>query len=177
MEWRDLRNVSLDFLLCAWVTEDAAFFKHGGFDWKQIQAARDEARRTGKPARGASTITQQCARSLFLWHGRSWIRKGLEAYYTIWMEVLLSKERILELYINVIELGGGVYGIEAASQHYYGVPSMELTREQSAMLVAIMPNPKEWNPLEPTEHVQRRHAVILKRTENAIFPVNLAEKK
>ncbi|MBA4146772.1 MAG: monofunctional biosynthetic peptidoglycan transglycosylase [Verrucomicrobia bacterium] len=172
-----LSEVSSDFLTCVWVSEDRRFFTHSGFDWEEIRNAREEAKRTGKPPRGASTITQQCARSLYLWQGRSWIRKGLEAYYSIWMELLLSKVRILELYVNVIELGDGIYGIEAASQHYYGVSSAELTREQAAMLVAIMPNPKQWDPLNPNERVQRRQAMILQRTEHAKFPLSLEEKR
>ena len=135
--------------------------------------ARAEAKASGKPARGASTITQQCARSLFLWQGRSWFRKSLEAYYTVWMELLLSKGRILELYVNVIELGDGIYGIEAAAQKYYGVSADKLTREQAAMLVAIMPNPKQWNPLQPSERVLKRKELVLQRLEYARLPVNV----
>ncbi len=101
-----------------------------------MDLALKEAERKGKPVRGASTITNQCARSIFLWQGRSWIRKGLELDDTIWMEALLPKRRILELYANVIEMGRGIYGVEAASRHYFGVSARGLTRDQSAMLAA-----------------------------------------
>ena len=171
--WSSLTNVPDNFLTSVWITEDCHFFEHWGFDWQQIQMARAEAKASGKPARGASTITQQCARSLFLWQGRSWFRKSLEAYYTVWMELLLSKGRILELYVNVIELGDGIYGIEAAAQKYYGVSADKLTREQAAMLVAIMPNPKKWNPLEPNERVLKRKEIILQRSEFSRPPVNI----
>jgi monofunctional biosynthetic peptidoglycan transglycosylase len=119
---------------------------------------------------GASTITQQSARSLFLWQGRSWIRKGLEAYYTIWMELLLSKRRILELYVNVIEFGDGIYGIEAAAQHYYGKSARDLTREEAAMLAAILPAPRRWNPLAPNRIAKSRWEMILREMDSARLP-------
>ena len=115
-----------------------------------------KAERAGKPVRGASTITNQCARSIFLWQGWSWIRKGLESYYTLWMEALLPKHRILELYANVIEMGRGIYGVEAAAHHFFGVSARGLTREQSAMLAAVLPNPKGWNPAQPGVALRRR---------------------
>ena len=112
-QWIDLDQIPEMFLKHLWISEDQRFFQHDGFDWKEIDLAMDKAERTGKPVRGASTITNQCARSIFLWQGRSWIRKGLESYYTIWMEMLLPKRRILELYANVIEMGRGIYGVES----------------------------------------------------------------
>ena len=124
--WIDLPQIPEMFLKHLWISEDQRFFQHDGFDWKEMDLAVKEAERKGKPVRGASTITNQCARSIFLWQGRSWIRKGLESYYTIWMEVLLPKRRIMELYANVIEMGRGIYGIEAASQHYFGVDARGL---------------------------------------------------
>jgi monofunctional biosynthetic peptidoglycan transglycosylase len=119
--WIDLPQIPEMFLKHLWISEDQRFFQHDGFDWKEMDLAMEKAEKTGKPVRGASTITNQCARSVFLWQGRSWIRKGLESYYTIWMELLLPKRRIFELYANVIEMGRGIYGVEAASQHYFGV--------------------------------------------------------
>src|SRR5471030_434818 len=113
--WIDLPKIPEMFLEHLWISEDQRFFQHEGFDWKEMDLAVKEAERKGKPVRGASTITNQCARSIFLWQGRSWIRKGLESYYTIWMEALLPKRRIMELYANVIEMGRGIYGVEAAS--------------------------------------------------------------
>ena len=118
-------------------------------------------------------MTQQCARSLFLWQSRSWLRKGIEAYYTVLLELLLPKKRIFELYINVIELGDGIYGLEAASHHYYGIAAISMTKEESAMLVAIMPNPKQWDPNKPGERVLRRQKVILERGGNVALPERL----
>ncbi len=165
-QWMEMQLVSRNFSTVVWLCEDRRFFDHAGFDWDEIKSAWQDSKESGKPVRGASTITQQCARSLFLWQGRSWIRKGLEAYYTFWMELILSKRRILELYVNVIEFGDGIYGIEAAAQHYYKVPASQLTREQAAMLVAIMPSPKKWDPLNPNERVLQRQKRIL---ENAAY--------
>ncbi len=171
--WIDLPQIPNIFLKHLWISEDQRFFQHEGFDWKELDAAMKEAERKGKPVRGASTITNQCARSIFLWQGRSWIRKGLESYYTLWMEALLPKRRILELYANVIEMGRGIYGVEAASQHYFGVSARGLTREQSAILAAVLPNPKGWNPSKPGATLQRRQRRILMREQDADFPDNL----
>jgi monofunctional biosynthetic peptidoglycan transglycosylase len=171
--WIDLPQIPKMFLEHLWISEDERFFQHNGFDWKEMDLALKKAERKGKPVRGASTITNQCARSIFLWQGRSWIRKGLESYYTIWMEALLSKRRILELYANVIEMGPGIYGVEAASQHYFGVSARGLTREQSAILAAILPNPKHWDPTKPGGTLRWRQRRILQRERNANFPERL----
>ncbi|MFL6520485.1 MAG: monofunctional biosynthetic peptidoglycan transglycosylase [Chthoniobacterales bacterium] len=168
--WIPLGQMPEMFLKHLWISEDQRFFEHEGFDWKEMDLAMEKAEKTGKPIRGASTITNQCARSIFLWQGRSWIRKGLESYYTIWMELLLPKRRILELYANVIEMGRGVYGVEAASQHYFGVSARGLTREQSAMLAAVLPNPKGWDPANPGPMLRWRQQRILRREQNAHFP-------
>ncbi len=171
--WIDLEQMPEMFLKHLWISEDQRFFQHDGFDWKEIDQAMEKAERTGKPVRGASTITNQCARSIFLWQGRSWIRKGLESYYTIWMEALLPKRRILELYANVIEMGRGIYGVEAAAQHYFGVNARGLTRTQSALLAAVLPNPKRWNPAHPGPALRRREQRILTREREARFPEGL----
>jgi monofunctional biosynthetic peptidoglycan transglycosylase len=171
--WIDLPQIPEMFLKHLWISEDQRFFQHEGFDWKEMDLAVKEAERKGKPVRGASTITNQCARSIFLWQGRSWIRKGLESYYTVWMEALLPKRRILELYANVIEMGRGIYGVEAASQHYFGVSARGLTREQSAMLAAVLPNPKGWDPTKPGPMLRWRQQRILRREQNAHFPEKL----
>ncbi len=168
--WVDLPQVPTMFLKHLWVSEDQRFFQHAGFDWKELEAARKKSDRTGKPVRGVSTITMQCARSLFLWQGRSWIRKGLESYYTVWMELLLPKRRILELYANVIEMGPGIYGVEAGAQHYFGVNARGLTRDQSALLAAVLPNPKGWNPAKPGPALRQRQQRILFREQSAPFP-------
>jgi monofunctional biosynthetic peptidoglycan transglycosylase len=171
--WIDLPQMPEMFLEHLWISEDQRFFQHEGFDWTEMDLAVKEAERKGKPVRGASTITNQCARSIFLWQGRSWIRKGLESYYTIWMELLLPKRRILELYANVIEMGRGIYGVEAASQHYFGVRARGLTREQSAMLAAVLPNPKGWDPAKPGPMLRWRQQRILRRERDAKFPEKL----
>jgi monofunctional biosynthetic peptidoglycan transglycosylase len=171
--WIDLPQIPEMFLEHLWISEDQRFFQHAGFDWKEMDIALKKAKRKGKPVRGASTITNQCARSIFLWQGRSWIRKGLESYYTIWMEALLPKRRIMELYANVIEIGRGIYGVEAASQHYFGVSASGLTREQSAMLAAVLPNPKGWDPTKPSRMLRWRQRSILQRERNANFPERL----
>jgi monofunctional biosynthetic peptidoglycan transglycosylase len=175
--WIPLAQIPEMFLKHLWISEDQRFFQHGGFDFKEMDLAMEKAERTGKPVRGASTITNQCARSIFLWQGRSWIRKGLESYYTIWMELLLPKRRILELYANVIEMGPGIYGVEAASQHYFGVSARGLTREQSAMLAAVLPNPKGWDPTKPSMMLRWRQQLILRREPKARFPAKLLREQ
>ena len=171
--WVGLPQMPQMFLKHLWISEDQRFFQHDGFDWKEIDAALERAERTGRPVRGASTITMQCARSIFLWQGRSWIRKGLESYYTLCMEALLPKRRILELYANAIETGRGIYGVEAASRHYFGVGARGLTREQSALIAAVLPNPKGWNPAKPGPTLRRRQQRILWRERNSDFPEEL----
>ncbi len=166
-EWRAWNQLPETFLRCVWISEDGRFFRHHGFDWIEMQAALARAQKTGGDPRGSSTITMQCARSTFLWTGRSYVRKGLEAYYTILMEWMLSKQRIFELYANVIEMGDGVYGIEAASRAHFGVPSANLTTAQSALLAAMLPNPRRWNPREPSRRLRWRQLHILRELERA----------
>jgi monofunctional glycosyltransferase len=171
--WIPLAQIPEMSLKHLWISEDQRFFKHWGFDWEEMDRAMEKAEKTGKSVRGASTITNQCARSIFLWQGRSWIRKGLESYYTIWMELLLPKRRILELYANAIEMGRGIYGVEAASQHYFGVSARGLTREQSAMLAAVLPNPKGWDPKNPSMTLRWRQQLILRREAKVRFPAKM----
>src|SRR5437667_9105132 len=171
--WIALPQIPEMFLEHLWISEDQRFFQHEGFDWKEMDLAVKEAERKQKPVRGASTITNQCARSIFLWQGRSWIRKGLESYYTVWMEALLPKRRILELYANVIEMGRGIYGVEAASQHYFSVSARGLTRDQSARLAAVLPNPKGWDPTKAGRTLRWRQRRILQRERSANFPEKL----
>ncbi len=126
--------------------EDSRFFQHRGFDLEEMRAARREAERRGTAARGASTITQQLIKNLYFTTHRSWIRKGLELSLTPFAEVILGKDRILELYLNVAEWGPGVYGIEAAAQHHYEAPASRLTRDQAARLAAVLPAPRTRDP-------------------------------
>lgn len=168
--WMDLARIDRDFVHLALVAEDQRFFEHRGFDWKEIKTARERAARTQRPVRGASTITMQCARSLFLWPGRSWIRKGAEAYYTFWLETLVPKQRILELYANVAELGPGVYGVGAAARRYYDADAGNLTRAQAAMLVSLLPAPTVWDPKAPSPRLKRRYSRLLKTPETFQIP-------
>lgn len=126
-------------------SEDDRFYLHFGFDLVEIDKALEKKRRGGR-LRGASTLTQQVAKNIFLWEGRSFIRKGLEAYLTLWLELLLTKDRILDLYVNLAEWGDGIFGAEAASQKYFGKPASKLTREEAARLAAILPSPIRWSP-------------------------------
>ena len=161
--WIPLEKVPDDFLDGVWQMEDSRFFSHDGFDWIEMEEAIQRAERKHRPVQGVSTISNQCARSLFLWQGRSWIRKGLEAYYTFLMEHLLTKQRILALYVNVIELGDGIYGIEEAAERYYQIPAKELTRSESAMLAAMLPFPRGWDPRNPSPRLRARYNLVLRR--------------
>lgn len=126
-------------------SEDDRFYLHFGFDLVEIDKALEKRRRGGR-LRGASTLTQQVAKNIFLWEGRSYIRKGLEAYLTLWLEVLLTKDRILDLYLNLAEWGDGVFGAEAASRKHFGKSAAKLTKEEAARLAAILPSPLRWSP-------------------------------
>lgn len=168
--WIPLDKVPDDFLDGVWQMEDSRFFNHDGFDWIEMEEAIQRAERRHRPVQGVSTISNQCARSLFLWQGRSWVRKVLEAYYTFLMEHLLNKQRILELYVNVIELGDGVYGIEEAAQHYYHVTAKQLTRSECAILAAMLPFPRGWDPHNPTPRLRARYILVLRRM-NAGGPI------
>ena len=161
--WIQLDKVPDDFLDGVWQMEDSRFFSHDGFDWIEMEEAIQRAERKHRPVQGVSTISNQCARSLFLGQGRSWIRKGLEAYYTFLMERLLTKQRILALYVNVIELGDGIYGIEEAAERYYQIPAKQLTRSESAMLAAMLPFPRGWDPHNPSPRLRARYNLVLRR--------------
>jgi monofunctional glycosyltransferase len=124
-------------------SEDDRFYLHHGFDFTEIEKALAD-RRAGRRSRGASTLSQQVVKNIFLWEGRSWVRKGLEAYITLWLEVVVPKDRILDLYVNLAEWGDGVFGIEAAAQHHFRKAARSLTRSESARLAAILPAPRRW---------------------------------
>ena len=147
--------MSPDLPASAIAAEDAKFCFHHGFDLEAINKAR-KANERGKPLRGGSTISQQTAKNVFLWPGRSWIRKGLEAWFTVLIEHLWSKHRIMETYLNVAEWGPGIYGAAAASQHYFAVDVADLSRTQAARLVSILPSPLKWSPTKPSRRVARK---------------------
>lgn len=144
-------------------SEDQLFAAHYGFDWKRIQEAmRYNDKRPGK-LRGGSTISQQTAKNVFLWQGRSWVRKGLEVYFTFMIELIWGKQRILEVYLNVIEMGRGVFGIEAAAQYYFGKSARQLTRQEAALIAASLPNPKKYKVRPASRYMQSRAAFIVRQ--------------
>jgi monofunctional glycosyltransferase len=158
-QWRDYSQISKQLALAVVASEDQQFPEHDGFDFRQIQKALDDAER-GRRARGASTITQQVAKNLFLWNGRSWVRKGCEAWFTLLIEWLWPKQRILEVYLNVAEFGRGIYGAEAAAQAFFRKPAAQLGRPQAARLAAVLPNPIRLSAANPSRYVLRRQTQI-----------------
>ncbi len=159
-DWVPWEEISPQVALAVVAAEDQKFPVHGGFDLEAIDKALDDAER-GRRMRGASTISQQVAKNLFLWPGRSWFRKGLEAWFTVLIEVLWPKQRILEVYLNSAEFGRGVWGIEAASQRFFGRPAKRLNPHQAALLAAVLPSPKRFRVDRPSAYVLRRQAWIL----------------
>lgn len=143
--------------------EDAKFCEHRGFDFEALQKAY-ENNESGRKIRGGSTISQQTAKNVFLWPGRSYVRKGLEAWFTVLIETFWGKKRIMEVYMNSIEYGSGIYGAEAAAQRYFGVSAAKLTQAQSARLAAILPSPLKWKVIKPGKYVAKRTKKIGKAT-------------
>ncbi len=161
-QWISLDKISPDLQLAVVASEDNWFLEHHGFDFEAIDKAKDyNERKKGKRIHGASTISQQTAKNVFLWSGRSWIRKGLEVYFTVLIEFVWPKKRIMEVYLNVIETGDGIYGAEMASETYFRKPAFRLTRPEAALLAAILPNPRKWNPVRPTSYLFSRQHWIL----------------
>ncbi|HLZ65004.1 MAG TPA: monofunctional biosynthetic peptidoglycan transglycosylase [Aliidongia sp.] len=156
---RDIPPVIVDAVL---TSEDQRFCQHHGFDFREIDKAL-AAEEDGKRLRGASTISQQAARDLYLLPVRSFIRKGAEAYFTVLMEALWPKARIAQAYLNTIEWGPGIYGVEAASEHAFHHPAKRLTRQEAALLAAILPNPRRWSAAAPTAYIRERAQTILER--------------
>ena len=161
-EWFSYDDISKQMALAVIAAEDQNFPTHFGFDIKQIQKAIKQHER-GRRLRGASTITQQVAKNLYLWEGRSFIRKGLEAYFTVLIELLWSKERILEVYLNIVEMGDMIFGVGAASQIYFKKAPDKLTRGQSALLAAVIPNPIRFSVKRPSAYILRRQSWILEQ--------------
>lgn len=155
-EWKDLDEISPYLVQAAVASEDNFFIAHHGFDRVAIDMARQRNAELGYHKFGASTISQQTAKNVFLWQNRSWIRKGLEVYFTALIEVFWSKERIMEVYLNVIEMGHGIYGAEAASQEYFHKSANKLTKHQAALIVATFPNPRKFNAGKPSGYVNKR---------------------
>ena len=163
--WTPIDNISPHLVQAVVASEDNLFMEHNGFDFKQIEIARREAE-AGKRLRGASTITQQAAKNLFLWQGRSWVRKGLEAYFTVLMEGLWSKKRIMEAYLNCIEMGNGIYGAAEVARINFKTTPDKLTKEQCALIAATLPNPRVYSSKKPSKYMLRRQKAILKNMQN-----------
>lgn len=161
-KWVPFDEMSTNIKKAAVAAEDQLFLEHHGFDFHAIEKAIKNNQHNSKRLVGGSTISQQTAKNVFLWPGRSYIRKAFEAYFTMLIETLWSKERIMEVYLNVIEMGDGIYGIEAASEDYFHHHASELTKRQAALIAGVFPNPRKWSPAKPTKYIRHRSYLIMK---------------
>ena len=159
--WTPLEEISPDMIVAVVAAEDAHFIEHNGFDWEQIEKAYADSEK-GKRLRGASTISQQTAKNVFLWPGRSWLRKGLETYFTALIELLWSKERIMEVYLNCIETGEGLYGVAAVAETNFKKTPDNLTKKECALIAATLPNPRNFSSKKPSKYIIKRQNAILK---------------
>lgn len=175
-KWVSYNDISSNLKLAVVASEDQLFFEHNGFDKEQIKKALMENKK-GKRLRGASTISQQTAKNVFLWPRSSWFRKGLEAYYTVLIELFWSKDRILHVYLNSIETGYGLYGAEAVAQNNFGNPASELTKNQSALIAATLPNPLRFSSKKPSSYMYKRQSFILQQMRNITLPEKKLEKE
>ena len=164
-EWVSLDNISTPMQRAVIASEDQEFEDHFGFDIDAIEKAM-KYNETHKKKKGASTISQQVAKNVFLWQGRTWFRKGAEVYCTFLIELLWSKERILEVYLNVAEMGDGVFGCEAAAKHFWGKPASKLTEQEAALIAACLPSPVRYRADKPSDYVRKRQRAILYQMEN-----------
>jgi monofunctional biosynthetic peptidoglycan transglycosylase len=160
-DWEPIENISINLQKAVIASEDGNFLKHSGFDFSAMQKAFKNNNR-GKKLKGGSTISQQTAKNVFLWQGRSYVRKGLEAYFTVLIELIWGKERIMEVYLNSIEMGDGVYGAEAASQYWYKTDAKSLTKSQAAGIAAILPNPRKFKASNSSSYIEKRKGKIVK---------------
>ena len=156
-------NISSNAKLAVIASEDQLFPDHEGFDWKSIKKAMEYNKRKPNRIRGASTISQQVAKNVFLWQGRSWLRKGLEVYFTFMIEVFWGKERILDVYLNTIEMGDGIFGIEAAAETYFNKHAKNLSRQEAAMIAACLPNPKRYKVKPLSGYVAARSQWVMQQ--------------
>ena len=158
-----IKKIDKDMRLSVIAAEDQLFPDHSGFDWKSITKAIEYNKRKPGRVRGASTLSQQTAKNVFLWQGRSWIRKGLEVYFTAMIELVWGKQRILEVYLNIAEMGEGIYGVEAAAQAYYGKSATSLSRKEAAQIAACLPNPKKYKVKPVSKYVAARSRWIIRQ--------------
>lgn len=165
-DYVSMKEISPNARLAVIASEDQLFPDHGGFDVRSIETViRQRSKKPGK-IRGASTISQQVAKNVFLWQDRSWIRKGVEAYFTFMIERIWGKERILEVYLNVAEMGTGIFGIEAATKHYFSKSAKDITRKEAAMIAACLPNPKKYIVKPASKYINQRYPWILTQMHN-----------
>lgn len=159
-QWVSLEEIAPSLGVAVIAAEDQNFADHFGFDWQAIEKAIQH-NENSRRKRGASTVSQQTAKNLFLWNSRSWVRKGFEAWFTLLIETGWSKRRILEVYLNIVEFGDGVYGAEAAARTYFGKPAKRLTTSEAALLAAVLPNPRKFKANAPSEYIRGRQGWIL----------------
>jgi monofunctional biosynthetic peptidoglycan transglycosylase len=161
--WVPLEKISPSLPTAVMASEDARFLEHHGFDYKAIeQAAMRNMKHPEKRKLGASTISQQTAKNVFLWPGRSWVRKGFEVYFTTLIELMWTKQRIMEVYLNSIEMGDGIYGADAVAEHHFNTTAEQLTKAQCALIAAYLPNPRRFNSARPSGYMLKRQARILR---------------
>jgi monofunctional biosynthetic peptidoglycan transglycosylase len=175
-KWVPLKEIAVSMQKSVIRAEDAKFYIHNGFDFEAIEAAI-KYNKTHKKQKGASTISQQTAKNVFLWPSRSWLRKGMEAYFTVLIELLWSKQRILEVYLNVIELGPGVYGVEASAQKFFHKKARALSRQEAALMAAVLPNPIKFKINKPSTYILKRQRKIMGGPLVAITSVPGAQLK
>ena len=168
--WVPMKEISSQLGIAVIASEDQRFLEHHGFDFKAIEKAIDENKK-GKRRRGASTISQQTAKNVFLWPGSSWLRKGLEVYFTALIELFWSKERIMEVYLNSIEMGDGIYGAEAVAQQHFGRSAKKLTATNSALLAATLPNPLKFSSANPSRYMLKRQSAIMRQMKNVSYKI------
>ena len=160
--WVPLEDISPSLSTAVMASEDAHFLEHNGFDYKAIEhAAMRNMKHPEKRKLGASTISQQTAKNVFLWPGRSWVRKGFEVYFTVLIELIWSKERIMEVYLNSVEMGDGIYGADAVAEWHFGTTADKLTKAQCALIAATLPNPRRFNSARPSAYMLKRQNRIL----------------
>ena len=162
-DWEPLSNISKDLPIAVMASEDAKFLDHHGFDYEAIEhAAKRNRQHPEKRKLGASTISQQTAKNVFLWPGRSWVRKGFEVYFTALIELMWPKERIMEVYLNSIEMGNGIYGAQAVAEEHFNTDAKDLTKAQCALIAATLPNPRKFSSKNPSAYMLKRQKRILR---------------
>lgn len=170
-DWVSYDEVSPNLYRAIIAAEDRRFMTHNGVDWKAVDAAKAyNLRNKGRKKRGASTVTMQTAKNTFLPHARNYVRKAFEVYFTYLIEAVWGKKRILEVYVNIVEWGEGLYGAEAASQKFFGKPASKLTSREAALLASVLPNPIRWSPAAPTKYIEKRVAWIQGRMGGVAIP-------